>query len=141
MEYFIGSVVTILMIILLNILTKRFVHPTSSKVAQSQSYIYNLIGPYTLDNSELLRPPVTQSSKHMEKMFVKVVIVDGHAYWIQDEVFYMADVVDDEVDKDTRREVDTMAMDKVQLNKIMLVVEKLREGTYDDNWNSGKSKF
>ena len=68
-----------------------------------------------------------------------MVVVGKNAYWIKDNVFYEADVVDGDVDKKTARQVDTMAMDKVQLNKMMSIVEKLTEGTHNDYWDSGKS--
>ena len=139
MEYFIGSVVTLAAIIGLNLLARLFDRSNEEVVGPSQSYIYNIVGPYMLTNEELTEPKPTQSSKYADKLFVRVVIVEGKAYWIQDSVFYVADYKNDQVDKESAKEVDTMSMDKVQLNKIMLVVEKLREGAYDDSWNAGES--
>jgi hypothetical protein len=49
-------------------------------------------------------------------------------YWIVNNTFYVADIVDGNVEENTTRLVDTMTMDKVQLDKIMFIVEKLREG-------------
>jgi len=58
--------------------------------------------------------------------------MDNNAYWIKDNVFYMADMSSDGmVDKDTTRIVDTMAMNKVQLDKMMFIIDRLREDTYD----------
>lgn len=139
MEYFIGSIVMLAIIVALRLLSHKFFGDGIQKVNQSQTYIHNLIGPYMLDNEEMRKPIVSQTTKHLDKMFVRVVITDDKAYWIQDNIFYVADCVDGDVDKSTAQEVDTMAMDRVQLNKIMLVVEKLREGAYDDSWDAGKS--
>lgn len=139
MEYFIGSVVTLAAIIGLNLLARLLGGQEEKVVGPSQSYIHNLVGPYMLTNEELTEPKPTQSSKYADKLFVRVVIVDGKAYWIQDGTFYVANYKNDQVDKESAVEVDTMSMDKVQLNKIMLVVEKLREGAYDDSWNAGES--
>jgi hypothetical protein len=138
LEYFIGSVVTLAAIIGLNLLARRFDRSNEQVVGPSQSYIYSLVGPYMLSNEELKEPKPTQSSKYADKLFIKVVIVEGKAYWIQDSVFYVANYINNEVIKESAEEVDTMSMDKVQLNKIMLVVEKLREGAYDDSWNAGE---
>ena len=64
--------------------------------------------------------------------------MDNQAYWIKDSIFYMADMSNDGgVDKDTTRRVDTMTMDKVQLKKMMFIIEKLTEGLENDSWNSG----
>ena len=59
--------------------------------------------------------------------------MDEQAYWIKDNVFYTADMDGDYVDKDTTRRVDTMAMNTVQLDKMMFIVDKLREGNLNDS--------
>lgn len=85
------------------------------------------------------RKPVrdTQASLHLEKSQVKVVIHNNTAYWIQNEKFLTADVVNGNVDPSTTRPVDTMSMDSVELNNISLIVQKLTEGQKNDRWNSG----
>lgn len=79
----------------------------------------------------------TQASKYLEKIFIKIVIVKDKAYWIKDNVFYVADMVDDDVDKTTAKEVDIMSMDKVQLEEAMFIIDKLKEDSHD-SWDSGK---
>jgi hypothetical protein len=76
----------------------------------------------------MTEPPVTQASKYLEKITMRVVFLEGKAYWIKDDKFYVADAVDHMVDHESAAEVDTMAMDKIQLEKIKMVVEKLAEG-------------
>ena len=128
MEYFIGSIVTLAVIIILSILVKRFFPVEPGGAVQSQSYIHSLVYPYLLTNEELKKPVVTQSTKHFDKLFLKIVFVEDKAYWIKEDVFYVADTFAGVVLKETAQPVDTMSMDKVQLNKMMLIVEKLREG-------------
>ena len=128
MEYFIGSIVTLAAVIALSILAKRFFPVESKTEMPSQSYIHNLVHPYMLTNEELKDPPVTQATKHFSTMFVRIVFVEDKAYWIKEDVFYVADTFAGVVLKDTAKPVDTMSMSKVQLNKMMLIVEKLREG-------------
>lgn len=79
----------------------------------------------------------TQSMKHYDKVNVKVIIVDNIAYWIKDNVFYKAPLINELIDKDSTERVDTMGMDKVQLDKMLFIMDKLREGISDDNRNSG----
>ena len=81
---------------------------------------------FTLDES--FPKATTQSTKHFDSVSIRILIVDSQAYWIKNNSVFMADVVNGEVEKDTAREVDTMAMDKVQLNKMIFIVEKLKEG-------------
>jgi hypothetical protein len=70
----------------------------------------------------------TQSIDYIQKTNVRAIVVDDQIYWITGNEFYTADVVDGNVEENTTRLVDTMTMDKVQLDKIMFIVEKLREG-------------
>lgn len=79
----------------------------------------------------------TQSYNHEEKTNFRVVIVDGFAYWIRDNKIYEADMREDGIDKDSARVVDTMSMDKVQLEKIVFIVDTLREGLDNDSGSTG----
>lgn len=136
MEYFIGSVVAIGLIILLNIFTKRL--PTDERITiqTSQSYLFSLMG-NSLALKNMVKPKPTQASKHLEKMFVRILIVNGKAYWIKDNVFYVADVEGEDIDKANAKKVDIMSMDKVQLEEAMFIIDKLKEDSHD-SWDSGK---
>lgn len=136
MEYLIGSIVAIALIILLNIFTKRL--PTDERITiqTSQSYLFSLMG-NSLALKNMVKPKPTQASKHLEKMFVRILIVNGKAYWIKDNVFYVADVEGEDIDKANAKEVDIMSMDKVQLEEAMFIIDKLKEDSHD-SWDSGK---
>jgi hypothetical protein len=78
----------------------------------------------------------TQSKNHYDKTNIKVIIVDNNAYWIKDNIFYKAPLVDQLIDKDSAEQVDTISMDKVQLDKMLFIMDKLREGINDDSRGS-----
>jgi hypothetical protein len=78
----------------------------------------------------------TQSKNHYDKTNVKVIIVDNNAYWIKDNIFYKAPLVDQLIDKESAEQVDTISMDKVQLEKMLFIMDKLREGINDDSRGS-----
>ena len=63
--------------------------------------------------------------------------MDDQAYWIKDNIFYKAPLVGQSIDKDLAEEVDTISMDKVQLDKMLFIMDKLREGINDDSRGSG----
>lgn len=90
-------------------------------------------------NNEMAEQKPSQSSKHTEKLFTRVVFLEGKAYWLKDGKFFVADVVDGNVNKEAATEVDTMAMDAIQLNKIKFIVERLTEGKNNDSRNAGQS--
>jgi hypothetical protein len=79
----------------------------------------------------------TQSTKHYDKTNVKVIILDNQAYWIKDNIFYRAPLVGQSIDKELAEEVDTISMDRVQLDKMLFIMDKLREGINDDSRGSG----
>jgi hypothetical protein len=83
----------------------------------------------------------TQSKNHYEKTNVKVIILDNQAYWIKNNIFYKAPLVNQLIDKDSAEEVDTINMDRVQLDKMLFIMDKLREGKTDDSRGSRDQQF
>jgi hypothetical protein len=81
----------------------------------------------------------TQSKKHFDKTNVKVIIVDNQAYWIKDNIFYKAPLVNQLIDKDSAEQVDTTDMNRVQLDQMLFILDKLREGISDDSRGSGNA--
>jgi hypothetical protein len=141
MEYFLGSLVTFLVIAVASRLLKverdSFVKPIFLKY--SQSYAHDLMIPYLPTNKELrlLESRTTQSKKHDKNIHVRVLISQDKAYWIKNNAFYTADVEHGEVIKETTRQVDTMGMDSVQLNEMVFIVEQLTRGIENDSSNTG----
>ena len=72
-----------------------------------------------------------------DKTNVKVIILDQQAYWIKDNIFYKAPLVNQLIDKDSAEQVDTSDMNKVQLDQMLFILDKLREGINDDSRGSG----
>lgn len=138
MEYFVGSATTLAILFLAKLLLNKTISRNQvSGISYSQSYLHSMIAPYMLTNSEIKADRETQSSRHEQSLYVRIVVVDGAAYWIKNNVFYIADMEGEDVVKETTRQVDTMSMDKVELNKMMFIIEKLTEGRNYDSRNSG----
>lgn len=78
----------------------------------------------------------SQSKNYEKETNVRVIIVDGQAYWIKDNIFYNAPLINDLVDKESAQRVDTSSMDKVQLDQMLFILDKLREGISDDSRGS-----
>ena len=140
MEYFIGSITTLVLVILVGIVYRKYTYESEvGYVSYSQAYIYSLIAPYLQDEIMVTIPAETQASRFNEAQYVRIVVLDSNAYWIRENTFYMADMEGEEVLKDTTRAVDIMAMDKVQLDKMVYIIEKLTEGKNNDRRDSGQS--
>jgi hypothetical protein len=111
---------------------KMFViEKVKSPYRYSQKNIHYLVSPYigVIPN----KPKNTQSLKHFNKTNLKVIIVDGEAFWVKDNTLYTAKVNHEGVDKDTTSVVDTMSMDKVQLDKMLFIIDQLRDGNNNDS--------
>jgi hypothetical protein len=112
--------------------------PTIKPIRYSQSHLHSLIYPLLPKNKKIKPNRKSQSTIHEAKTNIRVIIMNNVAYWIKDTAFYMAEVnLDGTVNKDTTQRVDTATMDKVQLDKMLFIVDKLREGTFDDSGSAG----
>lgn len=126
MEYVVGSIITLFTIYFVNRFIKRELDSQGvASITYSQSHIHNLINPFLPDNAELIMLKPTQATKHMEETQLRVLIVEDKAYWIKDNDFFVADLIEGLVDKESAKLVDTMSMSKVELDKIIFIVEKL----------------
>jgi hypothetical protein len=144
MEYFIGFAVALCLILFAGFIAVRVIVANPYKggiedlpIRYSQSHIHELVSP--LLPPHLFEKPVTetQAIKHHKNTNIRVIVLDNNAYWIKDHVFYMADMEQGILNPETTRVVDTMAMNKVQLDKMIFVVDRLTEGEKDDSGNSG----
>lgn len=141
MEYFIGSVSTLIVVYFIS----KYYRTEKSKVKpivikSSQVKAYELIKPIVplirMVEKEF-KNVTTQSTIHYDNTHIKVLMANNSAYWIKDNVFYTADIVDGEIVESSTRQVDTMTMNDVQLKEISEIVDILREGRHDDYRSSG----
>jgi propanediol utilization protein len=128
--------------IILSKLTDVYINTIKEKPAgirYSQSHIHLLMKPLLPPMSEInaKKPTINQSRKYIKKNRVRVLIIDEKAYWKKDNVLYVANVNDSEIDKDNAHVVDIMGMDKVELDKMLFIVDQLSEGNEDDSRSSG----
>lgn len=140
MEYIIGSVIALICVYIGKKVIANTEPINSVSFRYSQSHIFELTKsalPFLeyLEKENVQR----QSAKYHKSVHVKVLMVDNQAYWIKDNVFYTADILDGIVDTETTKVVDTMAMDSVELDKITFIVDKLNEGNSNDYRGSGNS--
>jgi hypothetical protein len=144
MEYFIGSFLTLAVMIYCNAMLKvKSGKPISLGVKINQSRLHELIKPIvfleSLGKDFAEGQPLTQSKKHYDSQHVRVIISETEAYWVANNKFYVAEVVNSLIVQETTREVDTMVMDDVELKKIMKIVEMLGEG--NDSSSPGNKNF
>lgn len=140
MEYFLGSLTAIMTMVIINLFNNKSKKADSIKLKISQSRSIELVRPtssfdYSDRDSRISR---SQSFKHQASKEIMVIFMDNQAYWIKDNAFYVADLIDKNIiNKDSAKVVDIMGMDNVQLDKMIFIVDKLSKGNRDDSGNSG----
>jgi hypothetical protein len=144
MQYFLGSIITLIVLFVLTRIYKdKTDEPIMSSIAYSQSSVHEILKPVLPTNKALkaMKPLISQAQKYYDEQFTRVILVENMAYWIKDNAFYSAETDNGTILQETAKTVDTIAMDKVQLDKMIFIVEKLTEGLTDDRGNTGQSKF
>lgn len=59
---------------------------------------------------------------------ISVAYVEDTAYWVFNNTFYQADIIDGYVDKSSSRPVDTFKMSNKELLKMLFILDNLTEG-------------
>ena len=142
MEFLLGSLATILAILVLrSAIIKDLAKNSKMSIKYSQSHIYEITKEFIPDKFFLKKQRDTQSIAHEKSMYTRVVFLDEEAYWIKNNALFVADIQEGVVAEETARVVDTMGMDKVQLEKVIHIVEALTEGRKNDSGYSGHEGF
>jgi hypothetical protein len=128
----IGLTVTVLLLLYIYILKNRIRNKQEVIVSQAM-----LQYRYSTRNKKSRKLKVRSQSKNQyDKTNIRVIIFDNNAYWIKDNIFYKAPLVDQLINKEAAEQVDTIHMDKVQLDKMLFIMDRLREGIDDDSRGS-----
>jgi len=137
MEYFLGSVITMVAMFVatrLISLEKKVIRENPFRY--SQSHIHEIISPLVPNLRKYKKIVPRQSRNQEEKTNIKVVIFDNKAYFVRDAKFYCAEMHGTDIDGANATLVDTMGMDKVQLDKMLFIMDQLRDGKKNDSGDS-----
>ena len=138
MEYFVGFLVSILSLFVFNKILKTTTNVKISIPILTQSRKIELLKNYLLSIVTPEEQSETQSRKHLNKNSKKAFFWHDDVYWIEDGFLITAKVIDNQIDTNTKKRVDTHSLSKVELDKMIFIVDKLTEGNKDDSSNSGK---
>ena len=83
---------------------------------------------------------ITQSQRHIQKNMLRVVIADGSAYWILNNVFYTANAVNGRVDEETIKPLDIENMPIKELDKMLSILDDLKQGVGPNDSSSTGNK-
>lgn len=138
MEYFLGSVITMVaMFFATKLISSEKNVIKENPFRYSQSHIHEIISPLVPNLRQYKKIIKRQSNNQEEKTNIKVIIFDNKAYFVKDGTFYCADMNGTEIDGANATLVDTMGMDRVQLDKMLFIMDQLRDGKKNDSGDSG----
>lgn len=113
-----------------------------SKIVHRQSSIHEIVKNYIPKKMFEKEVPLSQSRKHIQKNMIKVIMSEGKAYWVVDNVFYVAGTVNGRIDPETVEPLDIINMPEQQLNKMLDILDNLKMGSgSNDGGSSGHDRL
>lgn len=59
---------------------------------------------------------------------LNVAVIEDKAYWVINNTFYVAEIVDGEIDRSSSRPVDAFKMSSSDIRKMLFILDNLAEG-------------
>jgi hypothetical protein len=136
MEYFFVAVLTIAISFVILKIIKRNEKFFIGRAIYRQSDMHNLMKKFFSRN--LFNKKIeTQMGKRTERDSVKIVATDDKAYWVVDNVFYVADLINNRPDMSTAKPVDTSNMSKEDVDKMLFILDNLDRGDRNERGGTG----
>lgn len=144
MEFLIGAATTLACVVILNKFAEKNIskYKKSVDIKDRQSKRFDILKTayFIMEALQPLEDIDTQATRFFDSRSTTVALIEDKAYWIEDNVLFETEVIDGDFQKEFAKKVDTMTMDKLELNKISYIVEKLTEAKNDRGY-PGKSYF
>lgn len=134
MEYIVPSILTFAVVVAIILYIKKFEKISFNNISVSQSDIHKIIKMF-LPEPEI-KTNKSQMQKYLDKKSIRVIVVDGVAYWVADSIFYAADLKNKSPDFENARPVDTINMSQEEIDKMMFILDNLNRGSSDDSGSS-----
>jgi len=128
MEYAIPVLLTFIAVLGIIKIAEKYRWKDFNKISYSQSYMHYRLRSFIPKNTTVREKIPSQIDQHIQKNMVKIVVIDGSAYWVADNIFYVADMQNGSVLSDTVRQIDTVNMSKEELDKMLVILDNLKDG-------------
>lgn len=69
----------------------------------------------------------SQSRILHEKNTIKIAISEDKAYWVEDNAFFTADIVDGYIDKDNAQQINSTSLSESEVKKMLKILDSLKE--------------
>ena len=137
MDYIIFAILTFLLLLCIIYIVSKHRVKSLVKITYSQSAIHEKVRPFIPQNLYNKPELKTQAMKHVEQHMIKIIVIDGKAYWVKDNIFYTAETRNGNVIPDTAHPVDTSEMSKQDMDKMLFILDNLGRRKRDDSSSTG----
>jgi hypothetical protein len=96
-------------------------------IMKSQSSIYSTIKHFTPKASKSSEPANSQSRNYVSEKMIRIIAIDDRAYWVKDNKFFSANLIDGKIDHDTTQEVNTISMSQKDVDKMLFILDRLKD--------------
>ena len=124
----IQSTVNLTMFSLFAILINKKRRVLIKKRTLRQSDLYGIVKEIFPSNRRIREMKPTQSKKFVEASITRFVATPDNAYWVKNNVFYTAAVVDGEVLHRDAVPIDTAKLSKDEIDELLYILDNLKKG-------------
>ena len=110
-------------------------------IVYSQSSIHLMIKDFLPKTLYEKPKQQSQSLKHIEKNTIKVIFIEDKAYWVSNNIFYCAEAIGGNVNIESTKPIDTTNMSKKDIDKMLFILDNLKNGSNDDSSSTGNERL
>lgn len=127
MEYILSTILTVLVAFgIINMLGNKIgISKTKEVFRQSDKH---LVLKHFISEQPETRIKMSQLQQRFEQDRVRIVSIEDKAYWVKDNVFYVAELTNDAPDMSTAQPIDTSRMSKDDVDKMLFILDNLGGG-------------
>ena len=141
MQYLIASGLTLVVSWAILVIIKKRNNKKYLSLSYRQSDMHEILKYFFSLNVQEKDKPLSQFQKRLDKSMLKVIVAEDQAYWVLDNVFYVADALDNQVDPETARPVNVENMSRLEMEKMLFILDSLKDGEVKNDrsgsWNEG----
>jgi hypothetical protein len=112
-----------------------------SRTLYRQSDVHKLLKYFFSINLLNSKQTVSQLTKRRESNMIKVIVLDSQAYWVSNNTFFVAEAVNGEIQRHTAKPVNTNGLSKPELNKMLFILDSLKNGNKNDSGSAGNERL
>jgi hypothetical protein len=137
MEYILTIVLTFVVSWAILRVIKKNTQKGLSTTLYSQSDMHRLLKYFFSLNIIKDEKHPSQLTKRRERDMIRVIVMGDLAYWVSDNIFYVAEAINGEVIPQTAEPVDTNSMTRKDLDKMLFILDSLKNGNKNDSSSAG----